>query len=575
MSGQPPPEGNTDFLPEFSPPSPPPPDTFVLPNNRIHDQDTVKGQTNKRIPIAGQEQGTPSIEAMTAGTFIGPYRLVEKIARGGMGHVYLAADDALRRDVALKLMEPDLLTDQDALKRFEREARACASIDHPNIAKIYMVGLSDEGQPFLAMEFVDGGSLYQVVRQRLRLPFSQALFYMEQVAEALWAARKQNIIHRDIKPANIMLTNNGEVRVVDFGLAKIFFEDSYRTQEGMVLGTPTYMAPEQGQGRNVDHRADIYSLGGTFYHVIAGRAPFTADTPVQIMMKHVTAPLIPMRSLNPEVPVELDEIIAKCMRKDVEDRYQDYESLISDIQRVRLMCVTHEKGSVIDSPNTQHSFSAQSTKLNQSQAVSSLPSPPTFPGGGNRSNSPSTTPASIRFDEVTEDHSGWTPVRIAIVASSALVVLCAVIFALLRPKQQDSVDENQSRKVPVFLVNRLKNVGDQGGEVSEAMRLYNTTESLSELRTAVNSYELTEKRYPKDLSQLVEEGRVFLNFSVDSQKNPLDDWGQILVFDNREKVLRSAGMDETYYTKDDLLFYLEGEDVIPSIYKQLIEGESQ
>ncbi len=170
-------------------------------------------------------------------------------------------------------MEKRLITDGDAVKRFEREARACAAVQHRNIASVYLVGLTEDGLPFLGMEYVDGGSLMHAIRNKVPLTFSQIARIMEEVAAALQAAHKQNVVHRDIKPANIMLTKTGEAKLVDFGLAKIFFEDSYVTQEGMVLGTPSYMAPEQGRGRPVDHRADIYSFGATFYHLIVGRPP--------------------------------------------------------------------------------------------------------------------------------------------------------------------------------------------------------------------------------------------------------------------------------------------------------------
>lgn len=537
----------------------------------------VRPGSNARIPIArdGKPQGAPEGEELV-GSYAGPYLIKRKLSKGGMGHVFLGYDETLRRQVALKVMDPKLLADQDALKRFEREARATASVQHKNIAGVYMVGLADNGQPFLAMEFVNGGNLLDVIRSRARIGFAQVADWMEQVVQALRAAHRNNIIHRDIKPANIMLTDDGIVKVVDFGLAKIFFEDSYMTQEGMVLGTPSYMAPEQSQGRAVDHRADIYSVGATFYHLITGRAPFTGDSPVQIMMKHVTAPLVPMRSLNPDVPIEFDDIIARCMRKDQDERYQDYDAFLGDIQRVRLQSTAREQGSIIGSSGE-----------NAKPRSDTFPAPPSSPGthmaqgqqaprydppsGGMGSSS--RPPGQIMTME-HEGESGWTPARIALIAGAALVVIGGIVFALIPRgggEETTSAGEGGKESAAAALLKRVseKALANQRAETSDYERYLSTMAILRSLRKGITNYELLEDELPNRLATVATEDRVIVNFQTDSTGTPLDGWGTQLDFNTDNRLIRSAGLDGRHYTPDDLTITLDGEESVPVDYLDL------
>jgi serine/threonine protein kinase len=542
-----------------------------------------------RIPIVRTE----AKEEYWAGRMIGPYMVQKRLSKGGMGVVLLAYDEALRRQVALKVMEQKLLTDGDALKRFEREARASAAIQHRNIAQIYLVGLSEDGLPFLAMEYIDGGSLMDAIRQRRALSFTQVAALMEQVASALQAASRLNIIHRDIKPANIMLTRDGEARVVDFGLAKIFFEDSYMTQEGMVLGTPSYMAPEQSQGRVVDHRADIYSLGATFYHLILGRPPYTADSPVQIMMKHVTAPLIPMRSINPTVPIEFDEIIGRCMRKDVDERYQDYESLLFDIKRVRLMCQTREQGAVIGGDGCLNVGSqptgvgssilpppppARSTPARSSGMV--IPPPPGSFGEGAATPSVRVRHAAgaVPLEQMNagEQEAGWTPAKIGMAGAAGLLVLAAIGFALTSGESKKETEEKPREANPIAKIldraNQNARAARRGGAdapENEYFSFLDTQDIMSEIRNGIVAWHSLNNEFPASLKELIAANRVVITFDQDDGGNPLDRWGTAIRYDSFTGQLRSAGMDRRFQTGDDLVMPFEGEMVVPAAYERM------
>ncbi|CAN5460540.1 hypothetical protein BH09SUM1_BH09SUM1_24110 [soil metagenome] len=527
-----------------------------------------------RIPILREGGAAKGGEESWIGKKIGPYTVQQSLSRGGMGRVLLAYDEALRRQVALKVMDNGLIADDDALQRFEREARATAAIQHRNIATVYLVGRSDDGAPFLAMEYVDDGSLMDAIRQRRAINFSQASLIMEQVASGLEAAHRQNVIHRDVKPANIMMAKSGDAKVVDFGLAKIFFEDSYVTKEGMVLGTPSYMAPEQSQGRVVDHRADIYAFGATFYHLISGRPPFTGDSNVQIMMKHVTAPLVPMRSINPAVPIEFDDIVGRCMRKDIDERYQSYEALLTDIKRLRLQCMAREQGSLIGvRTGSRSSGSVPLSGFGGGGAPSSmLPAPPQ---GARRSPDrilQSGTTAQMShgaqpYDPQAVEHGGWTPVRMALTAGAALIIIAGIGYGLFGPKPKDR-NPDKAATALAMTIKRLNKHGDMDdAAIAKQEPLRETMEILSSLREGlVNSQSRGD--LPKSLSAIADEKHVLVNFKKNGSGLPLDAWGSVIGYSAENGELRSAGVDTKFYNADDIVEPLDGVMNVPPSYSE-------
>jgi two-component system LytT family response regulator len=266
------------------------------------------------------------------------YRILRKLGQGGMGTVYLALDTALDREVALKILTPDLASDPDRLNRFVQEAKLASSLNHPNVAYIYEIGEAS-GVRFIAMEYVEGQPLTDRITQG-PLPVGDILQIGSETADALDTAHAKGIVHRDIKPANLMLTARGHVKVLDFGLAKV--ERRPRTSDqtqlitstGLVLGTVQYMSPEQALGKELDSRTDLFSLGVVLYECATGRLPFAGANTTETVSKILQAQPEAIARFNYEVPVELDRVIRKCLEKDRERRYQSARELLIDLRNL-------------------------------------------------------------------------------------------------------------------------------------------------------------------------------------------------------------------------------------------------
>jgi serine/threonine protein kinase len=279
-------------------------------------------------------------------TRLGRYEIRSPLGAGGMGEVYLARDIKLERTVALKILPPEVAADSARMRRFVLEARAASQLSHPNVAHIYEIE-EESGTRFIAMEYVEGKTLRQQM-SRGPLGLADALDIIIQVASALAAAHEAGIIHRDIKPENVMVRRDGIVKVLDFGLAKLAEQPApdavdteaatrarVNTEPGVVMGTVTYMSPEQARGLDVDARTDIWSLGVLLYECVAGSAPFTGRTPTDIIASIVKTAPLPLTRLAPEAPVKLWEIAAKALEKDREERYQGVRDLLVDLRRLK------------------------------------------------------------------------------------------------------------------------------------------------------------------------------------------------------------------------------------------------
>jgi serine/threonine-protein kinase len=250
----------------------------------------------------------------------GRYEITGLLASGGMGEVYAARDTVLDRRVALKLLRPSLGVDADFVERFRGEAMAAARLTHPNIVQVYDWGRSEDGSAYMAMEYVDGQNLREILSAKGRLRPSVAARISAQVCAALETARRAGIVHRDIKPENILVTPEGQVKVADFGLARAL-ASSRATQAGVVLGTAAYLSPEQVEGRPTDHRADQYALGVMLYEMLAGVPPFRGDNPVVVAYKRVAEDVPSARATHPDVPEALDAIVARATARRPEDRF--------------------------------------------------------------------------------------------------------------------------------------------------------------------------------------------------------------------------------------------------------------
>ena len=264
--------------------------------------------------------------------YSGRYELTHLIARGGMAQVYRAMDRQLERPVALKVLFPELSVDRTFVERFRREAQAAANLSHPNIVPVFDWG-EDDGSYFIVMEYVQGRPLSAVLRDPQRLSPRQIATIGAGVAAALAFAHRHGVVHRDVKPGNILITPDGDVKVTDFGIARAMNTEESLTQTGAVMGTAAYFSPEQAEGKGVDSRSDIYSLGVVLYEMAVGRPPFTGDSPVAVASKHVRdQPVLP-RQANPTVPPALEAVIMKAMAKNPDDRYGSAEELRADLLR--------------------------------------------------------------------------------------------------------------------------------------------------------------------------------------------------------------------------------------------------
>src|SRR5580765_6805062 len=264
------------------------------------------------------------------------YKIERRLGVGGMGEVYLASDTKLGRKVALKILPIDRTKSPDSLARFEQEARAASALNHPNIAHIYEIGESD-GLHFIAMEYVEGVSLEDKIGGH-PLTTSETVRIGREIADALDEAHAQGIVHRDIKPANVMIDRRNRVKVLDFGLAKfsqsISSEDStaVKTRSGVVMGTASYMSPEQALGRETDARADLWSLGVILYEMATGRLPFHGESITETIDKITHAQPEAIARFNYDVPAELEVIIKKALRKAPDERYQSARDLLVDLK---------------------------------------------------------------------------------------------------------------------------------------------------------------------------------------------------------------------------------------------------
>jgi len=272
-----------------------------------------------------------------SGKEVGGFRILRRLGSGAMADVYLAEQRSLKRQVAIKVLKRHLASDETFVRRFQREAEAAASLVHANIVQIYEVGHIDQTY-YIAQEYVQGLNLRQWLERNGSPDLRLALVVMRQVAAALAKAGQRGIVHRDIKPENIMLTRTGEVKVADFGLARVSGpgDQTHLTEVGMTMGTPMYMSPEQVEGRPLDPRSDIYSLGVTCYQMLAGRPPFSGDTALSVALQHLKRQAEPLENHRPDLPAPLCRVVHKMLAKSPDHRLQSAAELLRELHRVQV-----------------------------------------------------------------------------------------------------------------------------------------------------------------------------------------------------------------------------------------------
>ncbi len=263
------------------------------------------------------------------GIFLGNrYEVIEKIGAGGMADVYKGRDTMLNRYVAIKVLKKEFREDQTFVKKFRSEAQAAAGLLNPNIVNVYDVG-EDRGLYYMVMELVEGITLKEYIDRKKRLSAREVISIAIQMCSGIEEAHKHHIIHRDIKPQNIIISNDGKVKVTDFGIARMVTSTTTTT---VAMGSVHYTSPEQARGGYSDEKSDIYSIGITLYEMVTGQVPFNGDTTVEVAMKHLQEEITPPSELVPDIPYSLEQIILKCTQKNAERRYSDVDELIQDLK---------------------------------------------------------------------------------------------------------------------------------------------------------------------------------------------------------------------------------------------------
>ncbi len=284
-------------------------------------------------PIQTQTLTLPTgLQELQLGSlFAGRYLVLESLGRGGMGRVYRVLDKKLDVEVALKLLRPEIAADEGIIERFKNELKLARMISHPHVCRMYDLS-EDQGTHFITMEYVQGEDLKATVRRVGPLSLGKALTIAKQVCEGLAAAHRLDIVHRDLKPQNIMLDRTGQVRIMDFGISRSLRAKGV-TADGMMIGTPEYISPEQAEGKKIDVRTDIYAFGAILFEMVTGQVPFDGDTTLSIILKHKLEPPPDPRKLNPRLPREVGQVILKCLEKDRERRYPSADALYADLVR--------------------------------------------------------------------------------------------------------------------------------------------------------------------------------------------------------------------------------------------------
>ena len=301
------------------------------------------------------------------------YEITQLLGEGGMSYVYKAIDKQLQRTVAIKTLKPNYVEQEKFVERFKREAQTAANLNHPNIVQIFDWGIGDE--PFFVMEYIEGNTLTSIIANKRTISMNDILFIGAQVSSGLQAAHSKGLVHRDIKPGNIMITPEGKVKVTDFGIVSLQNEESDITKTGSILGTASYISPEQAQGKPVSKESDLYSLGTVLYELITGRPPFDGDTPIATATKHITDKPEKLSTYRADIPKGIENAVLKLLHKYPKDRFKNAEDLRAVLlqQKTQLQAIQTQENLVdLTSPKIKYRFTLPALVISLSIVVGTI-----------------------------------------------------------------------------------------------------------------------------------------------------------------------------------------------------------
>jgi serine/threonine-protein kinase len=451
------------------------------------------------------------------------YEIIDKVGSGGMADVYKARDHRLNRFVAIKVLKPEYSNDKSFVNKFRGEAQSAAGLSHPNIVNVYDVG-DDNGLYYIVMELVEGITLKRFIERKGKLEVKEAVGIAIQIAQGMEAAHDNRIIHRDIKPQNIIISRDGKVKVTDFGIAKA---TNSNTITSNAMGSVHYLSPEQARGGYSDEKSDIYSLGVTIYEMLSGKVPFAGDNTVSVALLHIQSEAMPLRELDPNIPVSVDKIVQKCMQKRPEKRYHSASELIADLKRA----LTNPDGDFVqiptfvalDSPTINISDDLGKIKKNTFNADDTRPT-----------KNLSAATAKTGDDDEDLDAVDSKMEKVVFIGSIiTIVILCLliigiVLYFIFPKKGDDNTDEDDITPSIVLTPTPEPEVSTAPtpGITEPTTYIVPDVEGLTEEDAKVkirNEYADADIRTGEDYSNTVEKGKVIQQYPPGGTKNKLDD----------------------------------------------------
>jgi serine/threonine protein kinase len=501
---------------------------------------------------------------------IGKYKVLATVAIGGKCEVYKCLDPALNRYVAIKILAGEWARDTIVMEQFENAAKAAQRIQHGNVVRIYAVERTDDLVPYIVMEFVDGPSFADFIKNKVDLPYGRMAEMFVEASEGLLAAYHEGILHLDIKPSNLMVNARDDVKIIDFGIARSFREAVGRHRAfKSILGTPKYMSPEQCLGKTVDLRSDIYSLGATMYHMLTGQPPYDAESLNDIIAKQSSTQIVPIYIINPRVPNELADIVHAMLGKDPDERYQTYDHLIDELKRFQLTRVSKEGRMPREGEERQR----PALQIQEEQPVLGTPGlgrpervevPSSRGGPALRQGSAEGAPTLRKVPPLAPEK--MAPSRILLLMISVVLLFIAVltlVFTKIQPKQ----DEGQTGKnlFSTIIQAVFKPKPKEEKMPPEKLFIYRceqTMRHMQSLRDMIRGYIADKGKIPDSIQDLVDAGYV-------TEDSTLDGWGHQIVYIRMNGDLRSFGEDGEEDTTDDFRLNAEGRFYrVPPDYSQ-------